>query len=143
MEWHYAINKVPLAARRRASLLCSRKEEKPEESAPRKPPQNACASRPGRVLAELADGLTTPFGLDTGSRNLPAEAAMLGGGYGAQRQRPPQHPVVGFDVPPLERAEHRSLSRGSARAPVRAEPHGVRPASCAAPGLSEAHREPR
>jgi hypothetical protein len=29
----------------------------------------------------------TAPGSDTGSRNLPAEAAMLGGGYGSQRQQ--------------------------------------------------------
>jgi hypothetical protein len=35
-------------------------------------------------------------GSDSGSRHLPAEAAMLGGGYGSQRQKQQQLPKSGI-----------------------------------------------
>jgi hypothetical protein len=49
-----------------------------------------------------------------------ARAALFSRRQVRRAPRPGREVAVAFDVPPLERTEHRSLSRGSARAPVRA-----------------------
>ena len=127
------------------SLLVQRKvTQRKHAPEPPKPPALLASSgrEPNSPSAKYA------LGSITGSRNHPTEAAMLGGGYGSQRQQ--QHPgcvrcahdfVFWFPVP-SELAEHRSLSRGCARALFEHESWFSIRASCAAPGLSGGAQRP-
>jgi len=80
------------------SLLVQRKvtQRKHAPEPPKTPALLASAGRePNSPSASVSDktserseqGYFLALGSDTGSRNLPAEAAMLGGGYGSQRQQ--------------------------------------------------------
>ena len=72
------------AARRAAagfsSLFAQRREARRKRA--RRRLNFPCASRPGRALAELAGRTQRASGSTPDSRNLPAGAATLGGGYG-------------------------------------------------------------
>jgi len=82
------------AARRAAagslSLLVQRKGTE-RKHAPEPPCFLRFSTRPGASRTRRPH--KTRLGLDTGSRRLPAGAAMLGGGYGSQRQGQRQHPA--------------------------------------------------
>jgi hypothetical protein len=86
---------MPLAARRRVTFSCSAKKKVTKKKAAPEPPN------PPALLASAGREPNSPSaknapGSDTGSRNLPAEAAMLGGGYGSQSQRHHQSPKTGI-----------------------------------------------
>jgi hypothetical protein len=75
------------AARRAAAgyfFLFGQEKVTKKKAAPEPPKPPALLAPAGRE-PNSPSAKNAP-GSDTGSRNLPAEAAMLGGGYGSQRQ---------------------------------------------------------
>ena len=59
-------------------------------------PNSPSASVSDNTSERSEQGYFFAPGSDTGSRTLPAEAAMLGGGYGSQRQQQEQLPKSGI-----------------------------------------------
>ena len=66
-------------------LLLAQEKVTKEKGNPEPPKTPALLASSGRE--PNSPSAKTALGSDTGSRNLPAEAAMLGGGYGSQRQK--------------------------------------------------------
>ena len=100
---------MPLAARLRVTFSCSAKKNVTKKKAAPEPPKPpallAPAGRePNSPNASVSDKTSERSeqdyfvapGSDTGSRHLPAEAAMLGGGYGSQRQQQHRLPKSGI-----------------------------------------------
>jgi len=84
------------AARRAAAgyfLLLAQEKVTKEKGNPEPPTPPVLLASAGRE-PNSPSAKTAP-GSDTGSRNHPAEAAMLGGGYGSQRQMQQQLPKSG------------------------------------------------
>jgi hypothetical protein len=104
------LNGIDAAGRAAAGyflLLAQEKvtKEKGNPEPPKPPALLASSGRePNSPNAHVGDktserseqGFFITLGSDTGSRNLPAEAAMLGGGYGSQRQKQHQSPKTGI-----------------------------------------------
>jgi hypothetical protein len=59
-------------------------------------PNSPNASVSDKTSERSEQGFFLAPGSDTGSRNLPAEAAMLGGGYGSQLQKQLPLPKTGI-----------------------------------------------
>jgi len=77
---------MPLAARRRVTFSYSAKKNVTKKKAAPEPPTPPALLAPTGREPNSPSAQNAP-GSDTGSRNLPAEAAMLGGGYGSRRQQ--------------------------------------------------------
>jgi hypothetical protein len=60
-------------------------------------PNSPNASVSDKTSERSEQGFFIAPGSDTGSRHLPAEAAMLGGGYGSQRQNQHRSPKDGIE----------------------------------------------
>jgi hypothetical protein len=65
-------------------------------ASPGREPNSPNASVSDKTSERSEQGSVFAPGSDTGSRNLPAEAAMLGGGYGSQRQKQQRSPKSGI-----------------------------------------------
>jgi len=73
---------VPLAARGGLPFFARAKKGNPKKARPGAAETPALLAPAGRE--PNSPSAKTALGSDTGSRNLPAEAAMLGGGYGSR-----------------------------------------------------------
>src|SRR4030067_812472 len=96
---------MPLAARRRGYFFLFPQKKETQRTGPNRTPapgthyyvplhQQKILNPFGAI--RVAHGALRGLGSDTSSRNLPAEAAMLGGGYGSQRQKQHRSPKSGI-----------------------------------------------